>query len=476
MNLIRSGLKVFIARTVMAIVNFLAIVLFSRELGATPLGTFYPFLALLGILSIPADFGIRSATEKRISEGQDPQTLLGTAIVLKIPSLLIISIIIFFSRTYINQFLGENLIIPLVIVLYVQEAARLSLFVLRGELRVGETAVAQVLRPLGWLIVGYFLYLRGFGVHGLVYGYITGSLAMMIVGWLRVSIIPSRPSIHHARSLINYGKFSVMSSVGGYFYSWMDVAILTVFVAAGITETRASIGAYENAWRVSLVVVILSRSLATTLFPQVSRWDVEDATDRIESVIPSAILPGILITIPAFVGTAVLSKDILRILFGPEFTLAWIVLIVLMGEKILQSIHIVFGRCLQAVNRPDLAAYATFVAVVINLLFNIILIWHYGIVGAAVATTISFAANTVLHAYYLNKFVDIELPIGETIWGMAAAGVMGSSVYWMRLIFEIYTIIHLLGLIILGFIVYTVCILAYKPIRIRTKKLISKVL
>jgi len=449
MNLAKASIKITLARILKSIFSFLAVVVFSRELGASPLGTYYPFLALLGILAIPADLGIRSATEKRISEGEDASSYLGTAIALKAPLLISISIIILLGGEYVNRYLGANLVIPLIATLFAREAGQFSLFVLRGELRAGETAIVEALRPVSWLIVGYVLYMQGFGVHGLVYGYLVGSLLMVVVGWWKVSTQISWPTLQHTRSLLNYGRFSVISAVGGYFYSWMDVAILTWFVVGGIASTRGAIGAYENAWRLTLVVILLSQSIATTLFPQFSRWDAENAMDRIEAIIPTALLPSLLLVIPAFVGTVILSKDLLRILFGTEFTVAWLALIILSGEKILQSVHVVLGKSLQAINRPDLAAYATAVSVLVNLGLNIVLIWHFGIVGAAIATTVSFAVNTYLHARYLSRFVEISIPVRESVWSVVASSVMGVCVYALQAIVNISTVIHLIAVILL---------------------------
>ncbi|KAA9407017.1 flippase [Haloarcula sp. CBA1131] len=467
MNIAKSSFQIIIAKVVGSLSGFLAIVVFSRELGASPLGTYYPFLALLGMLAIPADFGIRGATEKRISEGNDVHRYLATAILLKLPPLLVIACFLLLIRGYLVQYLGTDLVLPLIVALFIRESGNFSIAVLRGELRAGETAILQIFRPLGWLIVGYFLFMRGHGVHGLVYGYIAGSVAMMIVGWWKVSIRPSKPSVEHARSLLDYGQYGIISSVGGYFYSWMDVAILSVFVGAGIAGTRVGIGAYENAWRISLFAMMVSQAIATTIFPQISRWDAEEATGRIENIIPTAILPALLIVIPAFVGTAILAKDILRILFTPEFVVAWLVLIVLMAEKILQAIHVVLGRSLQAINRPDLAAYATVVAVIINLVLNVILIWQFGIVGAAIATTVSFAANTLLHAYYLNQFINIQFPFIEAAWSTGAASVMGIAVYILHSVMQIQTIIDLFGVVLFGVLVYILVILVSPTIRTR---------
>lgn len=465
MNIAKSVFKILISRTGKSLIGFLAIVIFSRRLGASSIGIYYSFIALLGLLSIPADFGISSATEKRISEGTDESSYLGGALILKIPIIIIISGLIFFSRDYVNYYLGAELAVPLVATLIIGEMGNLTLNVLRGELRVGETAIVEIIRPLCWLVLGYILYTYEYGVHGLVYGYLIGTLLMLLFGWWRMSTKISYPTTDHLRSLFDFGKYSIITTVGSYVYSWIDVAILTFFVVRTSSVVRGDIGAYENAWRLSLVVLVVSRSIGATVFPQFSRWSAENTTDRIEEMIPTVALPSLLVVIPGFVGITILSKDLLRILYGPEFTVAWLALIILAAEKILQSVHGVIARPLQAIDRPDLAAYATIISIITNVILNIILILEFGIVGAAIATAISFAINTLLHAYYLNMFLQINIPLRESGWCVVASIVMGISVYQVRSIVDISTIIDLLGIVGIGIVIYSAVLLTYKPIR-----------
>jgi O-antigen/teichoic acid export membrane protein len=380
---------------------------------------------------------------------------------------LVISLLIYIAKDFITAYLGISIVVPLIIALFVRMGSQLGLAILRAELRVGETAFAMILRPLGWLVVGWIFVSFGSGVRGIVYGYIAGSLAMLIVAWKRVSISPSWPSLEHAKSLFDYGRYSIISAIGAVFYNRMDVAILSIFVALNISSTRSAIGAYENAWRISTVILIVASSVATTLFPQISRWDSEDAIEKIEDVIPTALFPALMITIPAAVGASVFSKEILGILFGPEFTVAWVALIILVSEKFLQSIHIVLSRCLQAINRPDLAAYATIVAIITNLSLNILLIYHFGIIGAAVATTVSFAANTVLHFYYLSQFIKIRIPIRETIWSAISSIGMGGVLFLANTRVQISTLPQLVIFITIGFLIYGFIVLAYYPVRSR---------
>lgn len=475
MNLSKSSAKLLIARAFKSIISFCAVIVFSHIFGPAPLGTYYPFIALLGIIAIPTNFGINGAVQKRISEGQEKGEYISSAILMKLPLLALFGGLVLLGRPYINQYLGSDLAVLLLATLIVNEAGKFCLAVLRGELRVGETAIIEVVRPLSWLTIGYALHTQGFGVSALVYGYLVGSMFMLLIGWWKISIPISRPSVEHGYSLFDFGRFGMVSTIGGYIYSWMDVAILSLFVASNGIITRGDIGAYENAWRLSLTVALLGEAVATAMAPQFSQWDAKGERNKIEDVIPTAFLFSILPVIPAFVGTIILSKDLLRILFGPEFRVAWLVLIILMGHKILMSLHSIINPCLNAINRPDLPAYSAMITVFVNLILNILLIHKFGIVGAAVATAISFSINTVIQTHYLSEFLNINFPIREIGWSLVASLTMGLCIHQVKSMIRINNIFELSALVILGIVIYGAIVIIYSPIRIKIKTTISRI-
>lgn len=476
MNLAKSVLQLFTSRVAKAIINFTAVIVFSRLLGASPLGSYYPFIALLGIISVPASFGINGAIEKRISEGDDQAIFLGTALSVKFSIVLFFCLILYLFRSSVNLYLGKQFAILLIVTLFVDQIGGIFLPVLRGELRVGETALLEILRPVCWLIFGYFFYTLDYGVYGLVYGYLIGTCLQLLAGWWKTSIEIGHPSYQHACSLIDYGKYSMILHLGGTVFSWIDVAILSFFVVGSNFLTRGDIGAYENAWRLSLIAVMASRAISTAVFPQFSRWDAEGARDQIEDLIPKAALPSLLIVIPSFVGTAILSRELLTILFGSEFAVASLSLIILSAGMIVQSIHGVVAQPLQAIDRPDLAACATIIGIVSNIVLNISLVWKFGIAGAAVATAVSFTVNTILHVLYLRNFLTIHLPWREATWGAVAAVIMGVVIYTLRMLISTTTMIDLSVIILTGIVVYSVLALAYTPIRTTARQLFQQLI
>ena len=448
MNLAHSSLKIFLAKTVSSVVVFLGLTYFARALGTHQLGVFFLFQALLEMLSIPVDFGIRSAVLKRVSEGKSPDRILSTAVLLKLVPLTLFSGIILAFSGPINTYLGEELAIYLIVALALREFSLLSMHMLKGELRVGETALPTLSSKIVFVGLAITLISAEYGVLSIVYGLIGGSVVMLFWGIYRSSASFGSPSLGYARSLFDYSRYSFISSIGGYFYNWMDIAVIGFFL------TQSHVGIYEMAWRVTVVVMIFSQAIAMTVFPQISRWDTEDAIDKIETVIPKAIAPTLFFVIPAFFGALLFSSDILGLLFGPEYSAGWLVLIVLMGEKVFQSVHTILGRSLQGINKPDLAAKAGVIAMFLNLILNVILVVEYGIIGAAVATAVSFFANSVFHAYYLSRFVSIEFPyrqVGGCIFASLGMTVVLRSV---QEFLNVDTVPRLLVVVMLGVVIY----------------------
>ncbi|MFC4437780.1 MULTISPECIES: oligosaccharide flippase family protein [Natrialbaceae] len=459
MDIVKSSFKVLMAKTAGALLTFVGTVIFARELGATALGIFFLFQAALGVLAVPADFGLRTAVEKRLSEGQTGDQIFTAGIILKTVPLGAVSVGIIAFQGTINAYLGAPLAMYLVLTLILQELADFSLRLLRGELRVGETWFLQFIRDAGWVVVGIPLLVLGFDVYALVYGLLVGFTVTFVWGMHKTSLAFQQPAKLHVDSLVSYAKFDVFSGVGKQFYSRMDLLVIAIFLP------KAAVSSYEIAWLITMVVILTGESVAVTIFPQVSEWSAQKATDRIEAIVPAALVPGLLISIPAFFGTLVFSSEILGLVFGDAYTIASVALIILMGEKILQSFYVVFGRSLRAINREDLSAKSTIVSIVANLILTFVLVPLFGLSGAAIATAVSFGLNTILHAVYLSEFISIRFPIVEVGWALVAAITMTISLLALRHVLPIQTLVELLLVISLGALTYTVVLLLFPPLR-----------
>lgn len=461
MNISRSSIKLFTSRLAISFTGYIGLIYFSQELGAAEIGLFFLFQSTVRILQLPTDLGIGQAAQKRISEGEDMGEYFATASLMKFLPITVIGLALFIASDYINSYFGRDIVLYLIIACLLYNFSYFSIEVLRGELRVEKSVLPELARKVSWLCFGAILLHWGFGVLGLIYGWLIGLAITMIWGFVAVSLSPRRPTVEHARSLLDFSKFGFISSIGGTFYSYFDLVIIGLFL------TKSHVGAYEIAWRISITIVMFGEAITATVFPQISSWDAEGAKNAIEDLLPEAFGASLSLAIPGFFGALVFSEDILSLIFGPEFVIAWIALIILTGEKVFHGIHMLLEYSLLAIDKPKLAAKASIVSVVCNILLNLVLIYYFGLMGAAFATTFAMLVNMMMHYVYLSRFIDVEFPHQNIGWAVVSSVIMAICLFGVKSAMTVDSVFVLIALIMMGALIYGAVLLIYKPIRVR---------
>lgn len=460
MSVARSSSKLFAVSVLNAGIGFLAVTVFARELGPAGIGAFFLFQALFRVLESGIDLGLNTAIEKRLSEGADRETVLGSGIVLKIVGFFGVMALIVAFRGPVNSYVGEPVAWLLILTVGASQLATIATTTLRGELRVGDTAVLFLANQVVYVLLGV-VFVVGFGMGpvGLVYGVIAGSLVSFLWGIVKLDTRPARPSIASIRSLLTYTKYNIVPALGVQVHNWTDVLII------GLILTQADVGAYEVAWRVATITLLFPRALGVSLLPQASALSASGDRKRIGRLVDDALLPSVALVIPAVFGTLVFSEEILGLLFGPEYVAASVVLLVLVAGKVPEAVQIIVGRVLLGIDRPDLVARATVVSTVLNVTLNVALIPRYGLIGAAMATTAAFTVGMVQRAWYLRTEVEYRLPIGDVLRVTAVSAVMGGVLFGVRLTYTVTDIAGLVAVVLVGMATFAVGVLAVPRLR-----------
>jgi O-antigen/teichoic acid export membrane protein len=472
MSLFRTVVQVFSVRVVGAVVQFLGFAAFARALGASTFGVFLLYNALLGVLNAGADLGIGNAVQKRISERPgttEARELFTSAIVMKIATTLVAAGLVIQFRGTINAYIGAEIAWLLAPVLAIQQIGWVVSNTLHGELSIRTAQYLELVKRLLFFGVGYLLVHLGYGVLGVIVGLVFGWITLGVVGFSFCSVGIGRPSASATRSLVRFSKYDfIPSTLRDSAYSWIDVVVIGFFL------TQAHVAAYETAWRVSGVVVLLSYSIALNMFPQVSDWSTNDALERAERVVPEAITASILFVIPAIVGAWFLGRNILRLVFGPEFTIAATALIVLLVGKLFEATNNVYAPVLQGLDRPELLARSAIVFLLLNVVLNFVLIRFFGLVGAAAATSTALAAYVGLNSQYVSQSLDFRSPNREIAVLVLGALIMGVPLWVTRNVVAIDTLPKLASVISIGAVVYFVALSLAPGFRQRFKNAIAR--
>ncbi|WEL16722.1 MATE family membrane protein, Rfbx family [Halorhabdus sp. SVX81] len=459
MNVPRTIGKLVASSVSATILSLLAVTFFAQAVGAASLGIFFLFQSVLSVLTSIGDFGVSVGVEKRISSGNSIRESLGAGLIIKVSTALFIAVGLIIFRPQINDYLGISAVGAIIVAFVSQQVFLVLQGVIRGDQRVGQTAVFQVLKQGTWLVLGSAALQFGYGVVGLIYAYVVAHLTVMSAALLIVQVLPSVPTPRRIRELIDYSLWSYVGSLGGVVYNWMDVLLIGYFM------TNAAVGAYEVAWMVTTASLIFSRAVRKVAFPIMNAEGGREDISRLEELVTQYLTPSLYFVIPAFVGATILGDEILTIVFGPEFSVGWVVLSILMVEKIQRAISYVLISPMHAVDRPDLAAKSTAAGMVANLSFNIFLIPRYGLVGAALATMLAETVNFSLHLHWLRHYMRIHVPVRELlICTMAAVG-MGGVLFSIKILFNVDKSLALIAIVGLSALLYVFLTAVSRTIR-----------
>lgn len=416
MRLQKETLSHFLSQFLLSIAGFVATFAIARVLGAEGVGIYALGVAVLVIAQVPGE-GILRGINKRVSEGVDQGAYASAGLLATVFTGLVVSAGILVLRPYVNQFVGADVAVVLVVILVTSLLARGVRSVLKGEKKVAIAGWVGATERVSRAVFQIALILLGFGVAGLFWGRAAALVVAALVGLLFVGVDLAVPAQHHFTETINFGKYSWLTNTKTKSFGWMDTIVLGFFVASSF------VGIYEVAWTLASFFALLSKSIEQVLFPEISELDAQGEADRIRSYVNEGLSYAGLLLIPGFFGAAAIGEDILRI-YQPEFTQGYYVLLLLVLARTAHSYGSQLVFTIEAVNRPAVAFRANVAFIVANTVLNVLLIWMYGWHGAAIATLLASVLILVLSFYYISTLMERPsipyAPIGKQV----AAGVL----------------------------------------------------
>ncbi len=412
----------FVSKVVGSILGFVATVYFARILGDVVIGQYSLIMAVVAWLGIFKSLGVSNAITKRISEGEESHKYFFAGVITMGIITAISIAVILLASTYINSYVGTEAVHLVTLILLVKVAWTLTNAGLKGSHLVHVYSVVdtggkgiQSLIQIGLVVVG-------FGLAGMVYGYVIGVALASVVGiwYLKPKIrIPHRS---HFTSLFDYAKYSWLGGIQSKTYSWVDITVLGFFVSTGL------VGVYTVAWSVGMFLNTFGSSISASLFPEISSESSKNNVSYVSKLVEESLSYAGLIMIPGIVGGALLGDRILLV-YGPDFVAGDTVLTILLVALLLYAYMKQLLNALNAIDRPDLAFRANAVFILSNFSLNIVLVYSIGWVGAAIATVLSTGTSLLISIYYARKKISFSIPVTAIGSQFSAAICMGAVVY-----------------------------------------------
>jgi O-antigen/teichoic acid export membrane protein len=451
MKLGRTSLIHFSTQVITSAAGFLTTFVIARLLGADVLGTFSVATSVMVLITIPTNT-IGGAMSKRISEQQEPSSYFSAGMIIIVAFAIVLTAGLVGFGSILNEYLGASIVDLFVLMVIGSAFYNLYTTILNGENKVIESGVINTLEQVFQFLFQAGLIVLGYELAGLFAGKILSLLVAVIIAILVSDLTFVTPKRHHFERIYEFAKYTWADQVKGRSFAWIDVFILGIFVESTL------IGIYQVSWTFASTLILVSLSIQNTLLPEMSYLGVEKDWEEVHHLLTEALVFVGVFAIPGLFGAAIIGADLLTI-YRPVFAQGYEVLLLLIVARAVDAYARQLLNTLAAIDFPKYRFRANIVFVVVNTALNLVLIWKFGWLGAAIATAFSAGIELILGYYYVTEVLGKpDIPYDQILRQFLAAGGMAVVIYLLTQVIPVtnYTVI---GLVLVGAAVYTVLLL-----------------
>ncbi len=285
--------------------------------------------------------------------------------------------------------------------------------------RMGFIALATVPVNVGKLVVALALLATGHGLVALLILLLAGYTVTTLIEWVFVlRLIGRHKAVVHPRLVRRLAR-STMPFLGveGFVALMSSSNILLLSKLAGERE----VGLYTAASQVLVPMTLICTSVVQAAFPTMCRAFVNGSQNM--AVIVRKLV-GLLISIafPMALEISFLATSVLLLLYhDPAFSSGAATLKVIACTLVLQAPTAVLGQALYAELHERTNLRITALDATAGIVLGVVLITHFGLVGAAVATVATKLLDFVLHYASVRRILP-SLSLASALWKPGLAG------------------------------------------------------
>jgi len=444
-SMVKGTAFVFVSRAADALVGFLFSIVAARLMGKDLYGLVGATLGIVGIVSLLAHMGIPNATVKYVSE------YIGTKKVGKVKAVVKNTILLEMVLGGLAAVLCFGLADPLAtnvfgrpeLATFLRLAAPLSLLmpftaglnaVFQGYQRQEFFAVTTSTAGMVRLISALIFLIRSPTVESAIMGYLVGAIVSSVVVSIivGVKIYPgikkrSAPIGPELRKMMDFGLPVMLTAASIMIYNWVGTLFLTAF------SSVEEVSWFNIAYGMVSIPVIITMSISTAYYPIVSDLHARKRDRMLRRSFSRVVKLASVIMVPVVFILLAVGEPLILFLYGMEFLPAFLPLTVLAMWGLIRPIAAISNSLSNGIGKPFLNTKANIITLVLAIVLNAILVPKgrpypldmipvEGMMGAALAITISFTIGMSIQIHYASQAIRARLPLRA--WGksIAAAG------------------------------------------------------
>jgi O-antigen/teichoic acid export membrane protein len=246
-----------------------------------------------------------------------------------------------------------------------------------------------------------------------------------------------------------------LPTVATSLYRYMDKIML------GSMTTMNQLGFYENSEKFLAISMGVINALGTVMIPKVSNLIANNDWKIVKDYINKSIEGVFIIASPLCFGLSAIASILSVIFYGSEFVKCSEIIPVLSVSLLFSAwANVIRTQYLIPNGRDKEYIISMFCGAGANIIINYILIPRIGALGAAVGTVFAEAFVAIVHSFYVRKELPLIQYIRLTVPYIVIGIIMYCSVSYVGRLVPV-SFIGLLSEILVGIIVYSICVFAY---------------
>jgi O-antigen/teichoic acid export membrane protein len=416
LDILRGGFSSLVLKILGAILTLGFNILLARTLGAKEAGIYYIALTCATIASMFSRAGFDNVLLRFIAANAIEKNWARVKgiyeKIIKISLILSILITLFLlgSAHAISSIIFKKIELeePIKLIAFSITPMVIAILHAQGLKGLKYIGASQVIESTGIpliSIIGLYFWAHDYGIQGAILSYNLATLLIAILGvciWKKIT-----PQLLGIKGRFNIGKI-ISTSIPLF---WVDVMGLILnwsgTVSLGIWGKSSDVGIFNAASRASLLISFILIAATPAIAPKLAELYRIGDLSSLKNVVKKTADITTILAIPVVI-FFIFQSSLIMSLFGTEYMSGKSVLIIL---SLGQFINVATGSVsflLIMSGKEFLVRDSMILGGIINIVCNLVLVPNFGIIGAALATSISFAIQNLYAVFLVWKHLKIK--------------------------------------------------------------------
>jgi len=432
----RGATYIFVQGFVTSLVSLIYFAVLARALLKVEMGVYAILNFILMVVQMIGPFVLSTAATKYIAQyiaerDYDKARSVVTRVlqISVLASLSLLAVLSFLSGWLSTTLLGTTyhaqLFWALGIASILQLFYSLSLSFLQGLQKIRDMAMVGFVYTIMQNSVGLYLIYEGWGLLGVVYGWLMGLLASSLTGLaLTAKFLGIRGKPHPVGPLLNFSYPLYFSGIIGYFVNWADQ--LFILPVLGLEY----LGVYSVAIRAYIVPGLIANSIVAALLPKLSEMYTQGGKEALQDAFCVSSRYSVFIGFPMIIGLATLAHPLIILFAGRGYMEAALPLTIICLSALPNSLGVAINPILITLEHTMTASLISLASIFTETAVCYITLTHLelGVIGAAWSRVIATLVMFGLGVYAIRKLIRVSFDL-EALWkGSVASIIMAVTV------------------------------------------------